>query len=616
MYAARVLTLFVVWLGLAWPAMAQGPLTPGVPATGQLASAADVDVWTLSDVEAGDALILGVRSLGPSGFAVDHTLTDPNGVTRLGGYTGSSSVIHLQATATGTYTLTMTVHSSSVLSGSYDVQWLKVPGSFVVPAGDQGGPLTAGVAVTGQAPPADLDPWTFTGCIGATPRIEVSETPPDPVNPFSPGLYLFGPSGTPVVLQPVASTVATTAPLQAAGTYTLVVFSLRPGYTGPGPYTLNVTGMCGGASGPPTGQPDQYTVAFNTPLTVTAPGVLGNDTSPGGLAMTAAIQGQPQHGSVTLNADGGFTYVPAGGYAGADAFSYRPADANGPGNETTVSITVAAPALVHPPTDLIAASITGSTIRLRWTPPTSGSVPTGYLLEGGLAPGDTIASLPTGSPDPVLTIDAPSGVFYLRVRTLSGSQSSAASNEIVVHVNVPVAPSAPSNLLGMANGSAVALAWRNTYGGGAPTGLTLEVTGALNASLPIGFADHFTFPAVPPGSYNFAVRATNSFGASPPSNAVSLTFPSACTGVPETPAHLLVHAQGSTISVSWDPAASGAAPTSFTLDVTGTVHITLPVGATRSISGGVGPGTYSIRVSASNACGTSGYTAPKAVTIP
>lgn len=73
----------------------------------------------------------------------------------------------------------------------------------------------------------------------------------------------------------------------------------------------------------PTLTNDSYTTDEDVPLTVPAPGVLGNDTPevPGG-TMNAGVATQPQHGAVVMNTDGSFTYTPAGNYSGPDSFTY------------------------------------------------------------------------------------------------------------------------------------------------------------------------------------------------------------------------------------------------------------------------------------------------------
>lgn len=91
----------------------------------------------------------------------------------------------------------------------------------------------------------------------------------------------------------------------------------------------------------PVATPDNYATAFNTQLTVAAPGVLGNDGSALSLPLTAVIDSAPSHGSLTVNSNGSFTYTPNQGYSGPDAFTYKAFDgfASAP---VSVSITVAA----------------------------------------------------------------------------------------------------------------------------------------------------------------------------------------------------------------------------------------------------------------------------------
>ncbi|TBR21117.1 tandem-95 repeat protein, partial [bacterium] len=52
-------------------------------------------------------------------------------------------------------------------------------------------------------------------------------------------------------------------------------------------------------------------------------GLLANDLSPSGGGMTAVLSASPAHGALTLQADGGFTYLPAENFFGPDIFSYK-----------------------------------------------------------------------------------------------------------------------------------------------------------------------------------------------------------------------------------------------------------------------------------------------------
>lgn len=306
---------------------------------------------------------------------------------------------------------------------------------------------------------------------------------------------------------------------------------------------------------------------------------------------------------------------------GGGTVAYSAAANNGAARTGTISIwdqrfTVSqAAAVPAAPTGLVAVSMAGSLVTLRWTIPPAGPVPSGFVLEGGVQPGQVLASLPTGSAASTFTFTAPPGSFYVRVHALTAWARSAASNEIRIHVNTPVAPSAPANLLGLVNGSTLALAWTNTYGGGAPTSLVLDVSGTMAASIPLGLADHFSFAGVPGGTYTLSVRAQNHAGSSPPSNAVTLTFPGPCSGAPGVPADLLAYRAGRTVFVTWAPAAVGPAPTGYVLQVTGAFVGGFATPG-RALSGTVGPGTYTFRVVAANPCGASAVTPPQTLEVP
>jgi VCBS repeat-containing protein len=101
--------------------------------------------------------------------------------------------------------------------------------------------------------------------------------------------------------------------------------------------TINVTG----ANDAPVAAGDSYQADEDTPLTVDAnTGVLDNDTDTENSPLTAVLVNGPQHGTVTLNSNGSFTYTPSSNYHGADSFTYRAQDGTLSSAATTVSITV------------------------------------------------------------------------------------------------------------------------------------------------------------------------------------------------------------------------------------------------------------------------------------
>src|SRR5206468_799544 len=86
---------------------------------------------------------------------------------------------------------------------------------------------------------------------------------------------------------------------------------------------------------------DNHTTPEDTTLTVLAPGVLANDGDVDGDPLTAIVVSNPTHGSLTLNSDGSFTYIPPLKYNDPDSFTYKANDgqADSPTN-ATVNITM------------------------------------------------------------------------------------------------------------------------------------------------------------------------------------------------------------------------------------------------------------------------------------
>jgi hypothetical protein len=73
----------------------------------------------------------------------------------------------------------------------------------------------------------------------------------------------------------------------------------------------------------PIALPDAYQTGTGMPLTISAPGVLSNDTDAFSTITAAQSVLPPSHGSATLNSTGAFTYTPAAGFVGVDSFTYR-----------------------------------------------------------------------------------------------------------------------------------------------------------------------------------------------------------------------------------------------------------------------------------------------------
>ncbi|WP_374568230.1 Ig-like domain-containing protein [Ideonella sp.] len=88
----------------------------------------------------------------------------------------------------------------------------------------------------------------------------------------------------------------------------------------------------------PTAKNDTFAATEDTVLNGS---VAGNDTLSGDGGNTFALGTGAAHGTVTVNADGTFTYTPAANYNGPDSFSYALTDADGDVSTATVTLNVA-----------------------------------------------------------------------------------------------------------------------------------------------------------------------------------------------------------------------------------------------------------------------------------
>ncbi len=90
----------------------------------------------------------------------------------------------------------------------------------------------------------------------------------------------------------------------------------------------------------PTTVPQVLSVNGDEPITVGAPGLLAGAGDVDGDALVAILLTGPLHGSVTLNPDGSFTYVPDPNFSGGDSFTYQVLDGVGGTAVGTVTLNV------------------------------------------------------------------------------------------------------------------------------------------------------------------------------------------------------------------------------------------------------------------------------------
>jgi VCBS repeat-containing protein len=105
------------------------------------------------------------------------------------------------------------------------------------------------------------------------------------------------------------------------------------------------------ANQPPVAVPHSYTAVGNTPLGVgttptgpaatTSGSLLNGDSDPdSGGAISVTGNSSPAHGTVTVNADGTFTYEPNAGFSSTDSFTYTITDSDDPSNPKSATATV------------------------------------------------------------------------------------------------------------------------------------------------------------------------------------------------------------------------------------------------------------------------------------
>lgn len=153
-------------------------------------------------------------------------------------------------------------------------------------------------------------------------------------------------TGTLNVLSPTPNGVLTNS---ADGSFT---YKPNPGFAGSDSFTYSITDpvtllvsnvatatITVAPVPAPVANDDSYAVASGALLTVASPGIYGNDSIQDGVGTVVT---DVQHGTLTLSADGSFTYTPTAGFGGTDTFVYKVEDADTglTSNDATVTLHV------------------------------------------------------------------------------------------------------------------------------------------------------------------------------------------------------------------------------------------------------------------------------------
>jgi ELWxxDGT repeat protein/VCBS repeat-containing protein len=119
-------------------------------------------------------------------------------------------------------------------------------------------------------------------------------------------------------------------------TFTYAAIDRLGGTSTPTTVTFSVTPV----NDLPTAVNDSVFINAGAPSTITAPGVLANDTDPDGNPLTASLLTNATSGTVALNGDGSFVYTPNAGFFGVDSFTYAANDGTGNSPPATVTVRV------------------------------------------------------------------------------------------------------------------------------------------------------------------------------------------------------------------------------------------------------------------------------------
>jgi hypothetical protein len=200
---------------------------------------------------------------------------------------------------------------------------------------------------------------------------------------------------------------------------------------------------------PPIATGDTYQALENIPLTVAAPGILGNDHEPDGEPVTVVFETSPENGTFQFNQDGAFTYTPDPGFSGTESFTYYLHDTAGnESNTATITINVQPAGSNVPP---IAVS---DSYGIPQNTPLTVAAP-GVLDNDSDLNGDPLTAVLENGPDQgSLTLNPDGSFLYTPNQDFSGQDSfsyrandgSASSTPVSVTITVSTLPDGGSRL--------------------------------------------------------------------------------------------------------------------------------------------------------------------------
>ena len=423
-----------------------------------------------------------------------------------------------------------------------------------------------------------------------------------------------------VVVSPteVTLTVDTTAAARGARTLTI---------TNPDGQTSSLVAALTVNNTPPVATADLYSTAFNTPLTVAAPGVLANDADANGDALTAMVVDSPAHGSVTLSSNGSFLYTPTTAYVGVDTWTYQASDGVATSGFATVTISVGvntAPGITAPSVQsLIDGGSGAATAALPFTVSdlegapvvvTASSSNAAVVAAGGIVLGGS------GNNRTVVVSSAPGSVGGTSIITLTASDGYLATNATFTVSVVPLR-GRPQTVVSVVARTALTVSWTAPpFSAEAVTGYLIEAGLSPDTTFgTLALGNVLTFSTTAPsGIYYVRIRALTAGGQSAPSNEVVVATGQAAP--PLAPLGLLATVQGTNVAFQWRENPLGTEISQYQLHAGSAPGLSdlgvLPLAAgTTTFATGAPAGTYYVRAVAANPSGAGPASNEAAVTL-
>ena len=372
--------------------------------------------------------------------------------------------------------------------------------------------------------------------------------------------------------------------------------------------------------GPPVD--DHYEVDEDKTLTVGAPGVLAND--PGNQNLVAALVTPPTRGTVTLNADGGFTYKPNLNFFGEDSFVYsatRTTSGKNIGNATvTIEVdrvndapsfdaggNVTRPANAGPYSQIWATNISagapnenGQTLTFVVTNNNNAL----FSVQPSIAPNGTLSFTPTGA--------LGSATVSVYLQDNGGIANGGDNTSPTVHFTITITCAGITVSNPAASTATVGTGFSQTFTQSGATGTaTFTTTSTLPAGLTLAANGTLSGTPTQSGSFPISVTVTDSNG---------------CTGT-NPPYTLVVSCQTITVTNPATNTGTASSPFSQTFTQTGalggatfTTASALPAGLTLAANGTLSgtptqTGTFPIVVTVTDGNGCTGTGATYTLTI-